>query len=187
MKTTIYLFSILLFFSCAKKEQRIEIHSDKTQKVFNDSIKFDSSELTAKRIKLEKPYKFEDYKVEIFKGELAAPNFRGDKFANDKEYVDFIQSGCEKNGINFAGHYTIIEKSCGALCVLIFVVDRIDGQIFVHTKPDDGSYGYKYKIDSKLLIANSEVFIDDNYTEYYDRFGKPEFYFWKKDNFKRLD
>ena len=187
MKTTIYIFTILLFFSCAKKEQSIEAHSKKTEKVFRDSIEIDSSEITVKKIKLEKSYKFEDYKVEIFNGKLAAPNFRGNEFGNDHEYVDFIQSGCKRNGINFAGHYTIIEKSCGALCVLIFVVDRIDGRIFVDTKPNDGSYGYKYKNDSKLLIANSEVFIDDSYTEYYDRFGKPEFYFWKKDNFVRLD
>ena len=131
-------------------------------------------------------YNFEAFQTNIFIGKLALPNFHGNQFANEKEYQEFIAEGCKRNGINFGGHYTIIHKGCGAMCEHIFIVDRISGKVFTDVKPNDGRYGYLYRKDSRLLIANSNVFQDESLKYYSDFLGEPELYVWKQNNFIRL-
>lgn len=133
-------------------------------------------------------YNFEDYKCKIYIGKLAEPDFGNNPFASDPEYVEFITNGCER-GINFGGQYTLIEKSCGAMCSHLFMVDRRDGKIFVGTmglKQQDGYYGFEYKKDSYLLITDSSILTD--------RLGKsnefgitPQIFEWKKDGFRLLE
>jgi hypothetical protein len=106
----------------------------------------------------------------MFTGKLADPDFEGNPYAIDKEYVEFISKGCENSGINFAGRYTIIEKSCGCMCEHIFIVDRSSGKIFTEamlaTTDGEGRFGYTYKKDSKMIIADSGLFTDDSFTHY---------------------
>jgi hypothetical protein len=137
-------------------------------------------------VKFTSKYNFDIFKVKLFTGKASSPNFTNNEFANDKEYVKFITEGCKRNNINFGGHYTIIQRSCGTMCEHIFIVDRISGKIFTDIKPNDGRYGYLYKEDSNLLIANSNLFQDDSLKYYNDFFGKPELYVWKDNNFQLL-
>lgn len=143
-------------------------------------------------IKIDSIYRFEPFigfkyfKVEIYNGKLAAPDFNNNPYANDNEYVKFISDGCEKLGINFGGHYTIIERFCGAECVHFFIVDRINGKIFLGIKPNDGRYGYKYYKDSNLFIANAYAIHDDTF-EYDPKFRwVPEIYKWNNELMERL-
>ena len=147
-------------------------------------------------------YNFETFKTKVFRGKLAPLDFTNSELAPDKQenefmsnymkhYVDFWMENDE--GINFGGHYTIISKSCGCMCQDIFVIDRISGKIFTDinlTTPEnrDGKWGYLYKPDSKLLIANSELFMNFDSLNCYTSFWgiTPELYVWTGEKFKRI-
>jgi len=182
------LIIFLLTLACCKGTD-----PDTTQKAFADTTvksisKADSSSITTKGklIKFTSRYNFETFKTKLFTGIAASPDFSDNEFANDKEYVKLIADGCKHNDINFGGHFTIIQRSCGAMCEHIFIVDRITGKIYTGVKPNDGRYGYLYKKDSYLLIANSSVFQDSSLKYYDGFFGKPELYVWKNNNFQPL-
>ena len=169
-------------------------NSNKTQHISIDTTlksisKIDSNlnSTEGRLIKFTSKYNFETFKTKLFLGKPLSPDFTDNKFANDKEYIKFITDGCKKNNINFGGHYTIIQRSCGAMCEHIFIIDRITGKIYIDIRPNDGRYGYLYKKDSYLLIANSNVFQDDSLKYYNDFFGKPELYVWKDNKFQLLD
>ena len=95
--------------------------------------------------------------VPLFTGKLSSPDFTGNPFAHDPEYVAFISSGCERVGINFGGHYTAIIHSCGMGCVHLFLVDRIDGRIHTNDGLTEGYGGYQFRPTSTLLIADSNM------------------------------
>jgi hypothetical protein len=121
---------------------------------------------------------FENFKVDkIFRGKLAPPNFTTDPDA--KHYISRIKEGCKNEGINFAGQYTIVEWGCGALCQQMAIVDRISGKIIYSEIPFDkvdGHSGTKYKIDSRILIINTEALSEfDGYEPGYKRFDS-----WRK-------
>lgn len=121
---------------------------------------------------------FDNFKVnKIYKGKLAPPNFTKDPEA--KYFITRIKQGCKEEGVNFAGHYTIIEWGCGALCQEMAIVDRISGQIIYSEIPFDtvdGHSGAKYKIDSRMLIINTEALSEfDDYEPGYRRFDH-----WRK-------
>ncbi len=134
--------------------------------------------------KVEKNFRFEDFAVATYKGKLAKPVFRGSPFSNDSEYVKFISNGCKEKGINFCGYYTIIEKSCGTMCSHLFMVNRKNGKVLDKGVSvfKSGRYGYAYRKDSRLLVANSSLFIDSLFTLYEESvIGKPEFYKWENE------
>lgn len=171
MRLTFYFLTFILLFSCSSNKSNNKIQKSDTSVytiVHEEKPKsdIDNNYTERKVLQLKKTYKFEDYKVSVFKGKLAEPNFESNPYANDNEYITFIKKGCDKNKINFAGNYTIIERDCGAECLHVFIVDRKSGKIFTDIKPNDGRYGYEYREDSELLIANSNLFIDDKFEKY---------------------
>ena len=91
---------------------------------------------------------FKNYPVDIYKGKLADPDFSTDPDA--KRFITRIKNECA-NGINFAGHYTLVTWGCGSTCQSGVVVDRKTGIIY-------GTYGTalgsEFKRDSKLIIRN---------------------------------
>jgi hypothetical protein len=183
--------TLILVSSCKGRSSIMpaKISGDTTIASIKKALKVDSNldVPDGKIIKFTSKYSFETFKTNVFIGNLASPDFARNEFLNDKEYVNFITEGCKKNGINFGGHYTIIQRFCGAMCSHIFIIDRISGKIFTDISPSDGRYGYFYKKDSRLLLANSKVFLDDSLKYYNNFFGVPELYVWKDNNFKRLE
>ncbi len=122
--------------------------------------------------------KFHDYKVDkIYKGHLSPPDFSTD--SNAKHFITRIKKGCKEEGVNFAGHYTIIEWGCGLLCLEMAIVDRISGRIIFSEIPfdtSDGHSGTRYNIDSRMLIINTEALSEsDDYEAGYRRFDH-----WRK-------
>lgn len=95
--------------------------------------------------------KFEDYQVDVYKGKLAPPDFSTDPDA--KRFITRITKACEE-GINFAGHYTLVIWGCGSPCQSGVVVDRKTGRIY-------GGYGTalgaEFRIDSRMIIRNIEA------------------------------
>jgi hypothetical protein len=136
---------------------------------------------------------FKDFKTNsLYKGKLAKPNFLTDKYA--KRFITRIKDGCENSGVNFAGHYTIVEWGCGAACAEMVIVDRINGEIIYSKIPfdtADGHCGVEYKIDSRMLIINTEAFSE--WWEYeagykrYDYWRIPAVYEIKEGRIKQIE
>lgn len=118
---------------------------------------------------------------------LAAPDFRTDPAAG--EYRTKIREGCIQNGVNFAGHYTVVEWGCGAGCQMMAVVDRIDGRILYSKIPFDtmdGHCGTLHKVDSRLMVINTEALGDHKgWQRIYWR--KPAAYVLDKGLFRQVD
>ena len=141
-----------------------------------------------KILKFGSNYSFDKYTVEVFKGKLSNPDFRENSIADDKEYVKFISDGCKRNGINFGGKYTIFTRSCGMECSHLFIVDRENGEIFTKINLNDGRYGYKFRPNSTMLIANSDLFTDNEFRNYIEHnHWEPELYNWKENKFERIE
>lgn len=101
---------------------------------------------------------FNYFHVPVYKGKLSEPNFSSDPDAN--YFITRIKEGCKDSSVNFAGHYTIVEWGCGAACQQMAVVDRMNGSIIFSAIPfdtADGHCGIDYKIDSRMLIVNTEA------------------------------
>lgn len=56
-----------------------------------------------------------------------------------------------RDGINFAGKYTVVTVSCGTNCLQHFIVDRKTGKI---TERIQSSIGAKYSESSRIFIVN---------------------------------
>lgn len=92
---------------------------------------------------------FTEYEVPIYTGKLAEPDFKSNPDA--EIFISRITEGC-KEGVNFAGHYTLIYWGCGTSCQYGVIVDRKTGKIY------DGyqtSLGSSFKANSKLILKNS--------------------------------
>ena len=204
-KTGIILSIFALILGGCKNQQQNSI----PEKIPFDSVEaqpindnFNEWEIEAKYlVKFKSKYNFATFHTKVFTGKLAPLDFTDSELATDKQanefmanymkdYIDFWTEN--DKGINFGGHYTIIDMSCGCMCQHIFVIDRISGKIFNDinlTTPDDrdGKWGYLYQPDSKLLIANSSLFLTDSLNYYTSVWGtSPELYVWTGKNFKRI-
>ncbi|WP_298514067.1 hypothetical protein [uncultured Kordia sp.] len=91
---------------------------------------------------------FEDYKVTIYNGKLAAPDFSSNP--STKRFVTRIKEACKK-GINFAGHYTLVTWGCGSACQSGVVVDRKTGVIY---SGYGTALGAEFRKNSKMIIRN---------------------------------
>lgn len=98
---------------------------------------------------------FKDYPVEVYHGALAEPDFSTAPDA--KAFESRIKDACN-NGINFAGHYTLVIWGCGAPCQTGVVVNRKTGEIIEGYQT---SLGSDFRKDSELIIMNSAA-IDPN-------------------------
>lgn len=102
------------------------------------------------------PYKFSTFKVPVYRGRLAPPDFKTDTAA--LLYRTQIRQQCNQKGINFGGHFTFVEWGCGSDCEAFAIVDRISGKIrYSNIKNDEmsDSVGFKYKPNSNMVITNA--------------------------------
>jgi hypothetical protein len=199
MKHLSWIFSLFLLAACsnstkshAETEPGPDVGGDTT--IQPEGV---TGERKKDTLELSKTVRFEDFKTELYTGELYAPDFRNDPFADDTAYVKFIKKGCERNGINFAGQYTLIEKGCGTFCTHLFMVDRKNGKIFtnINIHQHDGQNGYEYRKDSRLLITNTNLFVDKTFKRYREGWCGPDageghcqpgFYSWGGEGFITL-
>ena len=128
----------------------------------------------------------------LYNGKLANPNLKtcSSGSTTNRVYVD----ACHKNGVNFAGHFTIVELDCGCMCTAIAVVDRISGKIFAHQVFDaeGGHFGMRYRINSTMIILDSEWLDEMNYWDHSAYYRskwplRPSIYEWRDSIFVKLD
>ncbi len=94
---------------------------------------------------------FEDYLVDVYQGVLKEPNFETNP--KYKRFITRIINEC-KEGINFAGHYTMVTWGCGSPCQRGAIVDRKTGKIY------DGietTYGVDFRKNSNMVVKNEGV------------------------------
>jgi hypothetical protein len=124
---------------------------------------------------------FDAYKVSVYEGELKEPNFNSNEAAN--QFMTRITEGC-KDGINFAGYYTLVYWGCGTSCQYGVLVNRKTGEII------DGyqsSFGSEFKKDSKLIIFNSGLVDEDSKSISTDQFAKLEFKLLENNTFVNVE
>jgi len=93
---------------------------------------------------------FNDFKVAMYTGKLAEPDFTNNPKA--LRFKTRIKETCKK-GINFAGHYTIVSYGCGTSCESYKIVDRINGKI-INLPTFGASASIEFQKDSKMVIHN---------------------------------
>jgi hypothetical protein len=100
-------------------------------------------------------FQFNQFPVnEIYHGQLMMPDF----VKRDKEFKNYrtrLRNGI-KEGVNFAGHYKIIQIGCGTECTFNYLADVSTGQIFKGLPlggEDNIELQLQYQISSKLLRA----------------------------------
>src|SRR2546423_8261349 len=71
--------------------------------------------------------RFESYAVPVYKGKSAPLNLKSAKGANT--FRTRLREGA-KEGVNFAGHYTLVEWGCGAGCLDVGIIDVKTGTVY---------------------------------------------------------
>jgi hypothetical protein len=133
---------------------------------------------------------FASYPVHsVFEGHAAKPKFRpgADAWPDaNGRFRDTVQFYLDR-GPNFAGHYAIVETTCGTGCGYVVVVDVRTGQIFENLPfrqidiTDFFTHDYRgliFRLRSKLLIVEG----------YVDGSGTPTraYYEWIGNNFRLI-
>jgi hypothetical protein len=105
---------------------------------------------------------------------------RDEENAEARKYKTAIAEGL-KEGVNFAGKYTLVTVGCGTGCQTHYVVDRETGKVLDKVQ---SSMGARFKPNSRLLIVNppdSTV----NYAECHD--CAPQVYVFENGKFKQVE
>ncbi|MDO6391193.1 hypothetical protein Q4E40_13725 [Pontibacter sp. BT731] len=70
--------------------------------------------------------------------------------ADASQFREALQEGL-KQGVNFAGRYTVVTVECGTTCQEHYVIDRQDGKILDKLQ---SSTGAQFSPDSRIFIVN---------------------------------
>lgn len=85
-----------------------------------------------------------------------------------------------EKGAVFAGRYAFTTISCDSNCYSSSIIDLKNGQVFAGPH---STTGYKYRIDSRLLLINPPK-ADSTYSDCFD--CTPELYVWTGKLFKKI-
>ncbi|SIR41421.1 hypothetical protein [Pontibacter lucknowensis] len=130
------------------------------------------------RLRMEAYQSDEAFRVqETYKGRLAPLDEAS--HADVRQYRSALQEGL-KQGINFAGRYTVVTVGCGTTCQEHYVVDRQDGKVLDKVQ---SSTGAQFSPDSRIFIVNppdsSHNYVDCPYCE-------PAAYVLEQGKFRKL-
>jgi len=93
---------------------------------------------------------FSDFPVHVLTNrKKAAIQYSSNPLA--KQFKTVITRTYKNEDVNFAGHYVFAEWGCGSPCHMSALVDVRSGLVYDGI---DSSYGYEFKKNSRLLIAN---------------------------------
>jgi hypothetical protein len=71
--------------------------------------------------------RFEDYPATVYRGGAAQVNVKSMREA--RRYRTVLREGAKK-GVNFAGHYTVVQWGCGTGCMQAAIIDTKTGVVF---------------------------------------------------------
>jgi hypothetical protein len=114
----------------------------------------------------------DQYRVEkTYSGKTKLPQFKG----RDKTFREFrtvIGDGM-KDGVNFAGEYSVIQYGCGAGCSFAVIADNRTGEVFSFPRGGESNMylTLQYARDSRLIAAQ--------WAGYDDKACHLDFFEWK--------
>lgn len=129
---------------------------------------------------------FNKFSVPVSVEKYAELDFSENEFKSDPTFIQFIRNEIQNEPINFAGKYTILEKSCGVECSHIILIDRISGRVFDEISINNESCGFLYQANSKLLIRNSNSLTNGNKNYYEEIDYLPIYYIWNGNDFDEI-
>ncbi|WP_367388175.1 hypothetical protein [Lewinella sp. LCG006] len=97
-------------------------------------------------------YKFEDFPIDVYEGELSSPDFSTNKDA--KRFVTRITEESKRRP-NFAGKLNFINWGCGTNCQSGVILNSATGEIY---KGIVTAWGFNSKPNSRLLIVDYGLF-----------------------------
>ena len=104
--------------------------------------------------------RFEGYPAAVYKGRAAALKLNDSEEA--RNFRTRLREGAQQ-GVNFAGHYTIVQWGCGTACLQVAFIDAKTGAVFFPRELNGfgvwfwGEKDYdavQFKPDSRLLVVS---------------------------------
>ncbi|HEX3561010.1 MAG TPA: hypothetical protein VHU19_17550 [Pyrinomonadaceae bacterium] len=103
--------------------------------------------------------RFEDYNAPVYKGRPAPVTLNGSKEA--RNFRTQLREGA-KQGVNFAGHYTLVSWGCGTACLQVALIDAKTGAVFFPGELDgfgvwfwdNNDEALRFKPNSRLLVMS---------------------------------
>ena len=108
--------------------------------------------------------RFGQYPVSVFQGPVVYPDFAGAQ----KPYANFRTrlTDAVRGGVNFAGHYALVQFGCGLGCTQGYMIDLTNGQVAPLPLGNLASAGIEYasRPDSTMLqtVWRSDMLLDAN-------------------------
>ena len=130
------------------------------------------------QITMEKYHKSGNYEVgNMYRGRLAPLDEKSHTEAG--RFRTALNEGL-KQGVNFAGKYTVVTVGCGTACQQHFVVDRETGKVLDMVQ---SSLGAKYNPESRLFVVNPP----DSTVNYQEcTYCAPEAYVFENGKFRKV-
>lgn len=75
-----------------------------------------------------RPPRFADYAVPVYHGPIQPPDVKS--HPRSRLYRSMIRWGVKNQGVNFAGHYSLVSWGCGVACSGKAIVDVRTGRVF---------------------------------------------------------
>jgi hypothetical protein len=94
---------------------------------------------------------FSDYRVKVEKILSPKINLRSHRIG--RKYQSQIRFTVKNEGVNFAGHYTVVEWGCGTNCSHLAIVNLRTGKIWYDPELI-ASRGFLFRSDSSLIVVN---------------------------------
>lgn len=103
--------------------------------------------------------RFESYPAQVYKGRVAPVRINNPR---SRTFKTRLREGA-KDGVNFAGHYTVVQWGCGAGCLDAAIVDAKTGSVYFPGETSDfavwfwGDKDYdalQFKPNSRLIVLS---------------------------------
>ena len=103
---------------------------------------------------------FKQYPADVYAGKPVRLNLRSHRLA--RRYRTSISEQLDKQGINFAGHYTIAVMGCGTGCSITAIVDARNGNAYFPRalngwNVESGVYDFADNEDFQTFRADSRL------------------------------
>jgi hypothetical protein len=139
--------------------------------------------------------RFENFRVAVWRGRVAALNLNSHPLA--RKFRTVSREQIKEQGVNFAGHYSLVSVGCGTGCSISGMVDARTGRAFFpgeftgwtsivgDYEIPDGEEQWTYRANSKLLRAIGRPRIGGVDEERYGPSGI-YYYEWSKNRLRQV-
>jgi hypothetical protein len=152
--------------------------------------------------------RFEDYRVtNVFTGTPAFPvlvtadqkRFRTQIQEGVTKGIGVMRDGKEQAGANFAGHYIVVEWSCGSPCGMLAIVDAATGKVYAPpisdgfllppmpaTDPDNPNRFIPWVAEVDFRLGSELMIISANPNLSKSRVNYAHYFLWESNQWKLL-